>query len=57
MKSLVIGDMHYIRNGDGVEELYDLSVDPEEEQDLSGAPRMKAVLEVARITLDSILSP
>ena len=56
MKSLVIGDMHYILNGDGVEELYDLSVDPEEERDLSGQPQSTAVLEQARFSLDSILS-
>jgi hypothetical protein len=57
MKSLVIGDMHYIRNGDGVEELYDLSVDAAEEQDLSTASEMAAVLERARAVLDSIVTP
>jgi hypothetical protein len=40
-----------------VEELYDLSADPAEGRDLSGVPRMNAVLEQARFTLDSILSP
>jgi arylsulfatase A-like enzyme len=30
MRSIVLGDWHYILNGDGSEELYDLSVDPGE---------------------------
>ena len=56
MKSLIIGDMHYILNGDGVEELYDLARDPAEEHDLSAAPEMATVLERARSALDSIVS-
>ena len=32
MKSLVAGGMHYIRTGDGVEELYALDADPEENE-------------------------
>lgn len=34
MKSLVIGTWHYIRNGDGSEELYDVAADPWEHRDL-----------------------
>lgn len=34
MQSLFEGDMHYIRNGDGSEELYDLDADPGEERNL-----------------------
>ena len=34
MHSLFEGSMHYIRNGDGSEELYDLAVDPGEEDNL-----------------------
>ncbi|MCP4609837.1 MAG: sulfatase [Planctomycetes bacterium] len=39
MKSLIIGDMHYIRNGDGSEEVYDLRNDPYEHNDLIQTPR------------------
>lgn len=56
MKSLVIGDFHYILNGDGVEELYDLTRDPAEEHDLSAAPELAPVLQAARSALDSIVS-
>ena len=35
MHSLVDGSLHYIRNGDGVEELYDLVTDPQEEVNLA----------------------
>lgn len=35
MSSLVIGSFHYIRNGDGVEELYDVEKDPWEKTDLA----------------------
>ncbi|MCP4609835.1 MAG: sulfatase [Planctomycetes bacterium] len=39
MKSLVTGDMHYIRNGDGTEEIYDFHNDPSEQDDLIQTPR------------------
>jgi hypothetical protein len=39
MKSLEIGDMHYIRNGDGTEEVYDLGNDPAEQNNLIQTPR------------------
>lgn len=35
MQSLVQGGLHYIRNGDGVEEVYDYLVDPAERADLA----------------------
>ena len=34
MQALFEGRMHYIRNGDGTEELYDFEADPREENDL-----------------------
>lgn len=37
MKSIVRGNLHYIRNGDGVEELYDLLDDPAEARDLAAS--------------------
>jgi arylsulfatase A-like enzyme len=44
MKSLVAGGMHYIRSGDGSEELYNLRSDPEERLNLAGAPAAGEVL-------------
>ena len=43
-KSLVDDGFHYVRNGDGTEELYDFASDPKEERDLArsreGAERL-----------------
>ena len=39
MKSLVAGGMHYIRSGDGSEELYALRSDPEERLNVAGHRR------------------
>ncbi|MCA9739002.1 MAG: sulfatase [Gemmatimonadetes bacterium] len=39
MKAVASGDLYYIRNGDGVEELYDLVSDPWQLSDLIGTPR------------------
>jgi arylsulfatase A-like enzyme len=44
MKSLVAGGMHYIRSGDGSEELYNLRSDPQERLNLAGAPAATEVL-------------
>jgi arylsulfatase A-like enzyme len=38
MKSLVEGDLHFILNGDGTGELYDMRADPREEHDLADTP-------------------
>jgi arylsulfatase A-like enzyme len=51
MKSLVAGGMHYIRSGDGSEELYALKSDPEERFNLAGAPNARQVLERFRAGL------
>ena len=39
MKSLITGEMHYIRNGDGTEEVYNLRDDPAEHNNLIQTPR------------------
>lgn len=51
MMSLVLGTLHYIANGDGSEEVYDLASDPEETLDLAAAdppyaelPRLREAL-------------
>jgi arylsulfatase A-like enzyme len=51
MKSLVAGEMHYIRSGDGSEELYALKPDPEERFNVAGAPNARPVLERFRAGL------
>jgi arylsulfatase A-like enzyme len=56
MKSLVLDGFHYIRNGDGVEELYDIELDPEEADDLGPLPRSEAILERMRAEVASLTS-
>jgi arylsulfatase A-like enzyme len=57
MKSLVAGGMHYIRSGDGAEELYALEADPEERTNVAGLPTAQFSLEGFRRALRSILRP
>jgi len=52
MQSVVVGGMHYIRNGDGREELYDFLQDVAEEEDLASRPNAGAALRQARLALD-----
>ncbi len=51
MKSVVARGMHYIRTADGLEELYELSSDPEEKVNMAGSPNSQAILERFRNTL------
>ena len=44
MKALIAGDLHYILNGDGKEELYDLGQDPGEDHDLGSSTATSADL-------------
>ena len=44
LKSLVLGEYHYILNGDGQEEIYDWQADPSEEHDLAGSERGRGIL-------------
>ena len=55
MQSLVEGRLHYIRNGDGVEELYDAVADPAEANDLSRVAEMGPAMLRLRTRLDSVL--
>lgn len=55
MQSLVVGGHHYIRNGDGREELYDLSVDPQERRDLAGSDAAR--LAATRAQLEALIGP
>lgn len=57
MKSLILGNTHYIKNyGNGREELYDLERDPEERHDLANTAQGQQALSQLRATLDTILS-
>jgi arylsulfatase A-like enzyme len=55
MFSLLAGDLHYIMNGDGREELYDVATDPMEQRDLAGLPDMERELVRLRAALDSVV--
>jgi len=45
MRSVVLDSLHYIRNGDGTEELYHLGQDSRETRNLAGAVEYRAELE------------
>jgi arylsulfatase A-like enzyme len=53
MKSIIVGRHHYIRNGDGREELFDIMADAWETTDLANTPQGRAVIVTARAALDS----
>jgi len=55
MKSLVIDRYHYIVNGDGREELYDVENDPLEDKDLTRSQVGRRALARFRASLDRIL--
>ncbi len=53
MRSLIRGSLHYIRNGDGVEQLFDWVRDPDEVIDLAdSASSSEAVARMRRLTSD-----
>jgi arylsulfatase A-like enzyme len=54
MKSLVGWGMHYIRNGDGTEELYNLTSDREEQINGAGLPGAQNVIQRFRSKLGSL---
>jgi arylsulfatase A-like enzyme len=54
MFAIVRGDMHYILNAGGREELYDLARDPQEQHDLATDTSRQAVLAGMRATLDTL---
>jgi arylsulfatase A-like enzyme len=55
MRSLVAGGMHYIRSGDGGEELFALQLDPEELTNVATYPDAQQSLEGFRTALRSML--
>jgi arylsulfatase A-like enzyme len=55
MKAVIAGGMHYIRSGDGSEELYSLAQDPEERSNVAGLAAAGQSLEGFRAALRSML--
>ena len=60
MQSLVVGRLHYIRRGDGAEELYDWIADPDERTDLAATDAVptedvRSDLDVIRARLYALL--
>jgi hypothetical protein len=55
MFSLVAGDLHYIIDGNGGEQLFDLSTDIMELNDLAGSPAAVPDLVRFRAALDSLI--
>lgn len=56
MKSLVAGPYHYIKNGDGSEELYDLKTDPLELENLARSDNTQQLIEKFRVSLEKTLA-
>jgi arylsulfatase A-like enzyme len=57
MKSLVVGQYHYIKNGDGSEELYDLKTDPLELKNLAASDSSKQLFEKFRASVEHLTTP
>ena len=55
MRTIVLDSLQYIRNGDGVEELYHLGRDPWEVRDLVKTPEYQADLARYRAALEAVL--
>ena len=55
MKSLIGWGMHYIRAGDGLEELYSLASDPEERNNVADLPKNEGAMVRFRNSLSSML--
>ncbi len=56
MNSLVVDRYHYIKNGDGREELYDLEIDPLEQHNLARPEAGRRELGPFRVALETILA-
>ena len=56
MKSLTADGLHYIRNGDGTEEIYELAGDPMREQNLIDTPAGAAAAKKLGQEVDRILA-
>src|SRR5262249_55442653 len=57
MQAVVAGGMHYIRTGDGSEELFSLQHDPDEKMNVGAAPDAQEALEGFRRFIGRTLRP
>jgi arylsulfatase A-like enzyme len=57
LQSVVFERLHFIRDGEGREELYDLSIDPDETQNRAGVPQYGPQLETLRRFLATFKPP
>lgn len=57
MKAMIAGGMHYIRTGDGHEELYALAADPDELSNVADRPDVEGILQGFRSYLRTLLRP
>jgi hypothetical protein len=57
MQSLILDRYHYIKNGDGREELYDIESDPWEKRDLAGKELMARRIGAFRNHLQTVVKP
>ena len=55
MKAVAAGKHVYVRNGDGQEELFDVSADPMQTRNLAGLPQVQSILDQFRSDLDRLL--
>jgi arylsulfatase A-like enzyme len=55
MKALIAGGMHYIRSGDGLEELYSLEADPEERFNVASLADARVAVQGFRELLQSMI--
>jgi arylamine N-acetyltransferase len=56
MTTLVLKQYHYIKNGDGREELYDFETDPSETRDLADSEEHRQMLDQFRMHLKTALA-
>jgi arylsulfatase A-like enzyme len=57
LQSIVFGQLHFIRDGEGREQLYDLSVDPDENDNLAASPMYGSQLKSLRRLLAPVKPP
>ena len=57
MRSLRVGQYHYIENGDHSQELYDLKADPSEQHNLADSEEGRPFVEKLEVYMDKLFIP